>query len=250
MISIICLIYKSPRWAEFVYNSVMRYTPEIQTGEAEFYFIANDASPEVLQFLKEKEYPHHINNNEVWSEEKMFKMGYGRPEYISRVYRGYNFGIKMSKNPILVLINSDNTFSPNWLSNLKAKSTPELIVGTRVVQPYRFRSPMTGTFCEVLDCGRHMSNFNEQKFLNYANKISKNSTSPGNAFMPIMMHKEKVEEAGMYPEGNIHAGTFQKIHRFGDHDFMDRMEKIGVKHITVNNSIIYHFDEGEFRDKL
>lgn len=35
-------------------------------------------------------------------------MGYAFPEYINRVYAGYNFGIKKSDSDIIVLVNSDN----------------------------------------------------------------------------------------------------------------------------------------------
>jgi len=37
MISIVSLIYKNPKWADFVYDSVHRYTKELHTGEAEFF---------------------------------------------------------------------------------------------------------------------------------------------------------------------------------------------------------------------
>lgn len=251
MISIICLIYQSTEYAKFVYNSVMKYTPEIASGEAEFYFVANDASDEVLYFLKNKNYPHYINNNPRYSEEELFNRGYAYPEYISRVYMGYNFGIKVSNSPILVLINSDNYFSSGWLKNLKNKLNFSVVVGTKIIQPHHdFSSPKNGSKCVVYDCGRTIDSFNEQLFIKKAQEISHASMSVGNLFMPLMLYKKQVELAGYYPEGNLHNGAYNVIKITGDHAFINKLEEKGIKHITSNDSIVYHFQEGEKRNKI
>ena len=41
-ISISSLIFKSPVYADSVWESVHKFTPELHNGEAEFFFIAND----------------------------------------------------------------------------------------------------------------------------------------------------------------------------------------------------------------
>src|SRR5439155_17482671 len=110
-ISISSLIYKSTKYADFVYNSIYKYTPELQTGEAEFYFIANDATEQVINHLENKKYKYYINNNKHYTEEELFKMGYGCPEYMNRVYKSYNEAIKKASGEIIVLINSDMGFS-------------------------------------------------------------------------------------------------------------------------------------------
>ena len=250
-ISIISLIYQSIEYAEFVYSSVMKYTPEIVSGEAEFYFVANDASDEVLNFLDTKNYPYYVNNNSVYTEEELFNMGHAYPEYINRVYRGYNFGIKVSNNPILVLINSDNYFSPNWLKNLKSKLNHNVVVGTKIVQPHHaFVSPKNGSRCEVYDCGLSINSFNENLFIEVVKELTHDSISVGNLFMPLMLYKEQVELVGYYPEGNIHNGAYNRIKITGDHAFINKLEANGIKHITSNNSIVYHFQEGEKNNKI
>jgi len=250
-ISIICLIYQSPQFAEFVYNNLMKHTPELSNGEAEFYFVANDATDEVINYLKEKNYPHYINNNiPKYTEQELFKMGFAFPEYINRVYRGYNFGIKQSNNPIIVLINSDNCFSPNWLSNLKKRLTEKMAVSPRMIQPTGFRNPINNSHCDIYQFGTTINTFNEEAFLKKVNELTRDEISIGNAFMPVMIYKSIIEKAGYYPEGNLHAGSYNRIRVTGDTEFFSKLNKIGVKHITSNDSIIYHLNEGEKHKKI
>lgn len=250
-ISIICLLYQSTEYGEFVYNNLLKYTPELNSGVAEFYFIANDASDEVLKFLKEKNYKHYINNNKFYSENELFKMGYAYPEYINRVYAGYNYGIKKSKNEIVCLINSDNAFSPNWLINLKNKLTYKTAVSSRMIQPHKkFKNPKNNSYSEQYNFGETLKVFNEENFLKKVNEISKNTISMGNPFMPVMIHKSNIEKVGYYPEGNIANGNYNTIKYTGDHELFNKLEKIGINHITVDNSIIYHFQEGEKKNKI
>jgi dTDP-4-dehydrorhamnose reductase len=244
-VSIVSLIYQSTDFAEFVYNSIMKYTPEIEQGEAEFFFVANDATDEVINFLKEKNYPHYVSNNPHYSESELFERGYARPEYISRVYMGYNYGIKMCKNPLVVLINSDMAFSPNWLSNLKAKLTENTVVSPVVMQPAWFLNPRNGIKGIKQSFGATIRSFNEKNFLKTVEKMSEDSVSEGVQFMPMLMYKEHAEKVGYYPEGNLHGGSYDKVRMPGDAFFYDKLQGIGVKHVRVNNSFVYHLNEGE-----
>ena len=245
-ISIICLIYQSCAYAEFFYENLIRHTPEIETGEAEFYFIANDAKGEVLSFLHDKDYPHFINNNPHYTKEELFVRGYAFPEYMARVYMGYNTGMRIAKTPIVMLVSSDNCFSPNWLPNLKKRLTHDRIVSPRLIQPdMAFPNPINHTECEVFDFGKGIDSFDEDSFLGKVREISANTEDIGNAFMPFMAYKNTVERVGYYPEGNLHNGSFDWILRTGDTEFYFKLDKNGVKHITSNDSIVYHFNEGE-----
>jgi len=250
-ISIISLIYQSVEYAEFVYNNLIKHTPELNCDEAEFYFVANDATDDVLKLLKEKNYPHFINNNIKRTEQELFNMGFAYPEYISRVYAGYNYGIRMSNNPIIMLINSDNAFSPDWLVNLKKRLTREVVVSSKIIQPHhRFTNPINLSVCEHYDFGQTIKNFNEEAFLKKVNEIKNDSISIGNLFMPIMLYKDIIEKVGYYPEGNLHNGKYNIISRTGDTEFFVRLNSIGVKHINSNDSIVYHFQEGEKHKKI
>ena len=244
-ISIICLIFQSPHYAELVYNNLHKHTPELRTGEAEFFFVANDATPDVLKFLERKGYPYVIRNNPHYTNEERFAMGYAYPEYAGRVYMGYNYGIYIAQNPIIMWINSDNCFSPNWLPNLKKRLTHETIVSPRIIQPTWFQNPLNLSQCEVMDFGTGYGLFKEEEFLATVNQISTDSESIGNAFFPAMVYKSNIERVGYFPEGNIHNGGYDHILLTGDSWFYKRIQELGVKHITSNDSIIYHFNEGE-----
>jgi GT2 family glycosyltransferase len=224
----------------------MKHTPEIQTGEAEFYFVANDATDELLAFLKERGYPHLINNNPHYTDEERFTQGYAVPEYCGRVYMGYNYGIKMSGNPIVVWINSDNCFSPKWLPNLKKRLTIQTIVSPRLIQSdVIFPNPINGSQCEVMNFGTGLNQYDEEGFLSKVKEISTDTESIGNAFFPAMVYKSNVEAIGYFPEGNLHNGSYDGVHRTGDTDFYLKLAEKGIKHITANDSIVYHFNEGE-----
>jgi hypothetical protein len=244
-VSIIALVFQSTVYAESCYESVVRYTPELQNGEADFFFVANDATQEVLDFLKAKGYPHVILNNPHYTDEERFQKGFAYPEYCGRVYMAYNHGIRIAQNPIVAWINSDNKFSPNWLPNLKKRLTLETIVSPRIIQPQWFQNPINLSECEIYQFGTGARSFNEHGFLAKVKELSDDSESIGNAFFPAMVYKSNVERVGYFPEGNLHGGNYNTISSTGDTWFYRRLAELGVRHITSNDSIIYHFNEGE-----
>jgi hypothetical protein len=71
----------------------------------------------------------------------------------------------------------------------------------------------------------------------------------GGLFMPCVFEKEKFIESGMYPEGNIYDNGVGNLGRFiasGDaYYFHHLMNKYGMRHITVFDSMVYHIQEGE-----
>mgnify|MGYP005849262993 CR=1 FL=1 len=58
-VSVVCLIYKSVDYINFVWNSFNKYTKD-----ANFLFIANDATDKVKKYLKENNLPHLIFENQ------------------------------------------------------------------------------------------------------------------------------------------------------------------------------------------
>ena len=107
-ITIVCLVYRSKMLTKAVYESLYESTPKLRSGEAELLFVANDPTTELVKFLDEQGYPYIVNVNDHLSEDELFKKGYGKPEYIRRVYQGYNQGILHAKGEKICLINSDN----------------------------------------------------------------------------------------------------------------------------------------------
>ena len=249
-ITIICLIYQSPEYARFVFDNIHRHTPELSNGKAKFLFIANDPTKEMVDYLSVSNMPYVLNYNRVYTENELFRMGYAFPEYINRVYSGYNFGIKYANTPIVTLINSDNAFSEGWLFNMYKRLNPKTVVSSTLVQPHEFINPKNGSKCKVFNCGNSISNFDEEKFIDYSGRIREDSWSVGNPFMPLMLYKSQAKIVNYYPEGNLHAGNYNHILFTGDHAFINKLESVGVQHITTNDSIVYHFQEGEKYKKL
>ena len=243
-ISIICLIYKSPKLADAFYDSLMRYTPLIKTGRAEFFFVANDPTQEILKHLKKKNYPFILNNNEIINDEKLFSLGYAKPEYIRRVYKGYNVGIKHAKGDKIVLLNSDNFFSKDWLENLLKYLSYNSIICSTIVEPGHEKY---GVFPQAKNAnfGNKVENFQNDNFQTYANLIKKTGIKTNGAYMPCIMYKDLAILAGLYPEGNIADINVNKVKYYGDMYFYQKLSSFGIKHYTSKDSIVYHLKEGE-----
>ncbi|MEM2899305.1 MAG: glycosyltransferase family A protein [Thermoplasmata archaeon] len=244
-VSIASLIYKSPVYADWVYNSIHEFTPMISRGDAEFFFVANDPTQEVIDHLNKKGYPHVVNINPKRSEDELFRMGYGKPEYIHRVYRGWNRAITEAKGEVVVLVNSDNFFSPDWLENLLKYLSKKTVICSKLVER---KHPKYGMVFEGAwhgEFGAHPKLFKKDEFLDFCEKVKLTGLEEGGAFMPCAFYKEKAIEVGLYPEGNIAGVDFNDVIEYGDAAFFKKLAKIGVKHYTALDSVVYHVKEGE-----
>lgn len=246
MISIVSLIYKSPMYADSIYNTVHEYT-NIKDGEIEFFFVANDPTDVLLEHLKIKKYPYILNINEHKTEEELFKEGIGWPEYLNRVYKGWNCAIRNAKD-IVVLLNSDMILSPDWLDNLLKYLTEKIIICSQLIE----RNHETyGVFPGAIhgEFGGNPVNFNKDEFLKTCAIVKKDVIVPGGAYMPCMFYKKITDIIGFYPEGNLHDGTsFNVIKQYGDEAFFKKAKVCGIEHVTAMDSICYHFKEGEKED--
>ncbi len=248
-VSIISLIYRSCKLADWVYDSLMEFTPMLKNGKAEFFFIANDPTDELLNHLIIKGYPFYVNYNKACTENELFLQGYGKPEYMNRVYRGYNQGILNAKGFRIVLINSDNYFSPDWLENLMKYSEYKNVVTSTLVEPghpkfHVFPGAYHANF------GNSPDNFKKDEFLKYSNKVRKTGVKFDGAYMPCLFYKDAAMYAGLYPEGNIAGKTFDDVVQYGDENFYEKLSKLGILHITSLDSIVYHLKEGEKDDVI
>lgn len=250
-VTIASLIYKSELYADFVYEQIHKYTPMLNTGEAEFFFVANDANEQVLNHLKNKNYPYINHVNDKLSEEELFKKGIGWPEYLNRVYKAWNRCILEAKGDYVCLVNSDMGFSPNWLENLLKYASENTVVSSLLVErghetlgTFPFHLNGTGSIC--YNCGKTPLNYKEEEFIRFINHIKRdNFTSIGGVYMPIIFNKNKATEVGMYPEGNIAGSSFKDVVDYGDRVFIRKLKEKGVSHITSWDSVAYHFQQGE-----
>lgn len=250
-ISIACLIYKSTRWLDFVYEQVKKHTTLDETTE--FYFVANDACEKVLLHLKNKNIPHYIHNN---SEEQRSEW------YINNVYRAFNYAGKMARGEYIVFINSDMAFSPGWLDILYERvsnpiyPTYQSAVCSRPIERGVLRS---GTYGIEKNFGNVPEDYNEKEFLDYIDTIRVKECHDSGLYMPMLIRKEHMEKIGYYPEGNICPGSdlFHPVYAKlgepcipGDQVLINKLKTIGVQHYTSFDSIVYHFQQGEIRDTI
>lgn len=246
-VTIVSLIYRSPALADWVYQSALKFTPMIARGEAEFLFVANDPTPSLLQHLRDRGYPHVVNLNRLYSDADLLALGYGTPEYMSRVYRGYNEGIRQARGDYVVLVNSDNYFSPDWLENLLKYSDRTNVVTSALVER---EHPTFGVFPGAIhgEFGGSIESFDEPAFLAFAARIRKTGLEPGGAYMPLLLPRDLALEAGLYPCGNVAGSGFEDVVRYGDEAFFDVLQAIGIGHNTALDSVVYHLKEGERDD--
>lgn len=244
-ISIASLIYRLPTFADSVWQSLHEFTPMLASGEARFFFVANDPEPELLRHLQLKGYPHVVQINPRYTEAELFAQGYGWPEYISRVYRGWNRAV-LESDETCVLVNSDHLFSPNWLENLLAHldANEKQLVCCQSVEVPGFGGAWP------VDFGRTPDTFRKAEFQQLvAERSQPGELRRGGVYMPVAFRRKFAIDAGLYPEGNLHSGAYDRIWLYGDADFFIRMQgRLGIRHVTALDSIVYHFCEGEMNE--
>jgi hypothetical protein len=265
-ISYVCLIYKSVKWLKFVYEQFHKHT-KLNEGD-EFFFVANDACPEVLDYLKNNNINHYIHNN---TEEQR------KEWYINNVYRAWNKGGRMAKGDYVIFINSDMAFSKEWNINLINKIADNKCINSRLIErgPPNGLSTMRGGHGIEKNFGNNYNDYNEKEFLKMAEQIKSKKLIEKGLYMPMIIKKKHLEYINYYPEGNITMNSFNKllqcdknaIKEFkyiyatqddvykkgfgcvpGDKVLIYNLSKIGVYHYTAMDSIVYHFQQGEMSE--
>lgn len=252
-VTIISLIYRSPQFARGLWENLISVTPEIMTGAAEFFFVANNANRKTLSYLSRKNIPHKIYNSKVLSIEEHQSQGFAGPEYIGRVYSAYNFGALSANANKVVLVNSDMVFSENWLTNLIEKFDGSEILSCSLVERDH---PLFGVFPGAIEAnfGSKFSNFNLEKWKLFSRTHSSRefNKSPGGAFMPAIFLREWFVRFGGFPSGNIGkpGNSYNEVEMYGDEYFFSILKRNGIGHSTISNSLCYHFKEGEKSDSF
>jgi len=243
--SIVCLIYKNVNWLKFVYEQVLKYT---DLSNKEFYFMANDASNEVINYLRDHYIPHYIFNNTEKQKQEW---------YINNVYRAYNYAVKIAQGDFIIFINSDMAFSPDWFKNLLSAYNGYNCVASRLIESGKLP---TGNYGIEKNFGQTIASYKENKFQEYAKLISENVVKDDGLFMPLFIRKKHFEKVGGYPEGNIKIASDifnpqivkKEEHNIisGDNVLMQKLKTININHQTSFNSIVYHFQCGERDEKI
>ncbi len=228
-ISVICLIYKSIDYANFVFNSFSKYTDN-PNNNVDFHFIANDPTDKLEDYLKTSKMNYKLFCNDDPDE-----------YYLKRVYRAWNYGGMNAEGDVIVFVNSDMAFSPHWLENLIKNLNKTTIVTSRLVESGKLRSGRHGI---EKNFGTSHDDFDDKGFQKFAKTISRDECKDGGLFMPCAMYRDVFTKSGGYPignrtekNGNITPGD--KIF------FYENLKSMNIRHVTAFDSIVYHVQEGE-----
>jgi hypothetical protein len=211
-------------------------------SDKEFFFVANDATEEVLNYLHDNDIPHYELNNTAEQQADW---------YVNNVYRAYNFAATKARGDILVMINSDMAFSLGWLDNLWKSYDGSNCVCSRLVESGKFPSGLYGI---EKNLGRNYNSYQEDLFQNFARFIAIPRVENGGLFMPLLIRKQHFEMVGGYPEGQVVIGSdiynpviakWGEACISGDTVIMQKLNDHGIVHQTDFNSIVYHFQWGE-----
>jgi len=235
-VTIVGMIYKSVQYLDFMIRGIKKYCLNSTQYDVDYLIVANDATAEVLQKLKEDNINHII-----------YKDSKPGDYYLNRTYRAWNYGGRLTSGEIIVFINSDMAFSSGWLENNLSHLNSGTIPCSRLIESGKL---LSGQYALSKDFGRHPCEFEEEDFLKYANFIKINGVHEGGLFMPCSFYKKDFVASGGYPEGNIYEGGEgvygSKYLQSGDDYFFKKNPVMKVKkHITVFDSIVYHIQEGE-----
>lgn len=244
MISIGCLIYRSPRFADFVYESLHTHTPHLSDGRAQFYFVANDATEELKDHLVSRGYPHFVHENSRHSLETLSDRGIDKPEYLNRVYKACNRLFGEVTGSIGVYVSSDMAFSPRWLDALLEVNDGQSIVTSQLIEGDARANLAMGSI--VGNYGYHPNEFKESEFLSRVESVRSPGTRSGGQYVPMLLPMGIWNLGGGFPEGNIVNGNEWGL--AGDLAFTRRYAKLGFRHVTATDSVVYHFCEGEMRE--
>ena len=241
-ITIVSLIYKSVKWLDFAYSQVLKYT---DMSDKEFIFVANDATNEVKEYLRNNYIPHYIFENTPEHRKEW---------YVNNVYRAYNYGALKAKGDYVLFINSDMGLFPGWVEGMMSKAqTDNCVVGNLISCGKFINSPPVVT----KDFGQTLEEYREEDFLEFTKQVSEDKLVAPRACMPLLIRREEFLELGGFPEGNVVRGS--DIYKptiakqgddliSGDLILQEKFERKGRKWMTTLLSPIYHFEQGEMTD--
>ena len=242
-VEVVSLIFRSVQYLNFMVSQLKSEFCEVDGWDVGVRIVGNDPTQEVIDELKKIDIPYDIFIN------------LNREEYyLNRVYRAYNYCITSSKYENICLVNSDMAFSKDWLKNLLKYYDGINIPCSRLVESGKKVSGQWALNMGNAHFGRHPKDLRMKDWLQFAEIIKENITKPGGLYMPCVLNKQRIIEAGLYPNGNIYVdgvGTCNgyPVRAGDDYFFHDVLEKkFGMKHITIFNSLVYHIIEGEFSE--
>lgn len=243
-IEVIGLIYKSKNYLDLLCEELKSDNCFVDGWDVSVRIVANDATEEVLEALKEKDIPYTIYNDP-------------KPDdfYLNRVYRCWNHAGQSSVYDNICFVNSDMVFSPGWLANLLRHHNGNTIPCSRLVESGKLRS---GEYGIEKNFGKNPKELQKEDFYKYASEEAKELVGRGGLFMPCVFETNRFVESGMYPEGNVFLeGNMmvvgypndRPVFMSGDAFLFETLrQRYGMQHVTIFDSLVYHIQEGEMEE--
>ena len=234
-IEIISLIFKSVDYLNLIYKELKSDKCKVGGWDVGIRIVSNDATPEVLNHLKELDIPYTIYNDP-------------KPDdyYLNRVYRCWNQAGITSDYDNICFVNSDMVFSEGWLDNLIKHHDGTNIPCSLLVESGKL---LSGLHAVSFNCGRTPKDIDYNLWENVVTETKRDKLKDGGLYMPCVFNTKRFIESGMYPEGNIYKdgiGTLNGFVQSGDDWYFKKLHKeYGMKHVTVFDSLVYHIQEGE-----
>ena len=210
------LIYQSTSYLEWTVQGLMNWTEEIG-----IFVLGNDPTEEVAAHPLVSQVYHDPEPNDY---------------YLHRVYRAWNECLRRIETPWVILWNSDMYPSRGWLDALLEAWTPERLVVSALVEPASNQCGPMGYF------GTPRA-FREKEWLAFADHKRRKQVTPldGIPYMPCLLDREKVLSIGGYPiKSHFRDGVAGDALLF---------KALGLEHVRVDDSLVYHVYEGEMRLK-
>jgi len=231
-ITIALLIYASPRYLDFVMESLLLHSSK--EHKIKYLIVCNDASDNVL--IKASEYASELSKN--YEPEIRVVNHVNNPKdpfWIQNVYSAWNRCLSECDNEYICFVNSDMVFTPNWLDRLVKYDTSKCIPTSWLVESGRMPS-IPGLISR--NFGQSLDSFDDDSFQTFAKSIIEDGFSMGGAYMPSLFNADMLRSVGgwSYNQGNYPGDkiTFELLRR-----------KYGLQHIMVKDSIVYHLQRGE-----
>jgi hypothetical protein len=244
-VEVVSLIYKSLDYLHFIAEQLKSDLCKVDGWDVGVRIVANDATEEVLEALDKLDIPYTVFNNLDPDE-----------FYLNRVYRAYNHCVASSKYDNVVLVNSDDRFSEGWLENLLKHHDGVNIPCSRLIESGKMASGKHGVNLGDAHFGRHPNEFDVDGWNNWVEENKEDKTEPHGLYMPCLVNRKQIIDAGFYPTGNMFVEDNKIVCGYpndrpvwmaGDDFFFHKVleEGYGMKHITAFDSLVYHIIEGE-----
>lgn len=231
-ITVALLIYKSPAYLDFVMKSLLEH--HSTEHEVEYLIVCNDATDEVI--IKASEYSSYLSHNydpkiRIVSHRNEDPSAY----WLDRVYQAWNRCMTECETEAICFVNSDMFFIKGWLDSLAKYDLDKYIPTSRLVESERMPS-LPGLISK--NFGQTLAEFKRDEFESFANSVKEDKALMHcGAYMPSLFKTETIKSVGGWSKNQ---GGWP-----GDKITFARLKNMGIEHIMVCNSIVYHFQRSE-----